>query len=300
MSSDPPKKSRNKSSGSADRKRNSLGEGRRAHPEASRHRDRASNRDRFGWVLTVSIIFHLVIVLGVSFVLPSEAGSTRFSPPLKIILVDTADDEANPDADTLAQANSSGEEDPSILPLLPVVDQSVAQARAETQEKLLLEQQADARFNPEQFDQPDPDTGAGPTRDELTKSINLAFLNSQAKPRERFVSADARSSEIAPYLENWRLLVERVGNLNYPDAAKQLEIEGELVMDVTIRADGSVTDVRILRSSGQKVLDDGAERIVHIAAPYEPFTPAMNKEYDTLHIIRTWRFSQNTVTDVTQ
>jgi len=257
-------------------------------------------RDRFGWVLTASVVFHLVIVLGVSFVLPSEAGSAKFSPPIKIILVDVATNEIDPDTGTLAQSNSTGEADQSALPVLPGGERSGSPAQAENQERMLLEEQADARFNPEQFTEPEPDGAQGTNREQLTESINLAFLNSQAKPRERFVSADARASEIAPYLENWRLLVERVGNINYPDAAKAMEIEGELVMDVTIRSDGSVADVRILRSSGEKVLDDGAERIVHIAAPYEPFTDTMRKEYDTLHIIRTWRFSQNTIRDVTR
>lgn len=251
-------------------------------------------------MLTASIVFHLVIVLGVSFVMPSQAGSSHFSPPLKIILVDTPSDEANPDANTLAQANSLGEQDPSVLPSIPGAEQTLSPNEAKIQEQMLIEEQATAYFNPDQNNSEDPSSEHGQSREQLTQSINLAFLNSQAKPRERFVSADARSSEIAPYLENWRLLVERVGNMNYPDEAKKSNIEGDLVMDVTILADGSVSSVKILRSSGEKVLDDGAERIVRIAAPYEPFSTTMRKEFDTLHIIRTWRFSNNTVRDITR
>ncbi len=260
------------------------------------------DRDRFGWVLTVSIIFHLVIVLGMSFVLPSQARNRNISPPLKITLVATQSESPNDDAETLAQHNSEGETDPSILPVL--VESTPAEAaseEAEKRERLLLEEQARALYNPEKLGSEDKQNAVSDeTRQQLTDSINLAFLNSQAKPRERFVSADAKSSEIAPYLENWRLLVERVGNLNYPDAAKQLEIEGDLVMDVTIHSDGSVAGVTILRSSGHKVLDDGAERILQIAAPFATFSEEMKREFDTLHIIRTWRFSQNKVKDVTQ
>ncbi|MGB5707691.1 MAG: energy transducer TonB, partial [Arenicellales bacterium] len=204
------------------------------------------------------------------------------------------------DTKVLAQVNSQGAEDVTLPPLLPVTTQQGSPSSDPQEERLLLEQQAEALYNPDQPNQPEMVSEPGQNRDQLTESINLAFLNAQAKPREKFVSANARASEIAPYLENWRLLVERVGNLNYPDAAKRQQIEGELVMDVTVRSDGSVDQVSILRSSGHKILDDGAERIVHIAAPFEPFNEAMKRNYDTLHIIRTWKFSQNTITDVTR
>ncbi len=256
--------------------------------------------DRFGWVLTVSIIFHLVIVLGVSFVLPSQATNQDFSPPLKITLVASQSEQPDEEAEVLAQADSKGEEEASLLPLIPGTSQQGSAVDSPPKEKVLMEQQAEALYNPNDPAEPQVKSEPGVTRDQLTQSIDLAFLNAQAKPREKFVSANTRASEIAPYLENWRLLVERVGNLNYPDAAKRQQIEGELVMDVTIRSDGSVSDVNILRSSGHKVLDDGAERIVHIAAPFDPFTEVMKKEFDTLHIIRTWKFSQNKVKDITR
>ncbi|MGI9319235.1 MAG: energy transducer TonB [bacterium] len=256
--------------------------------------------DRFGWVLTASILFHLVIVLGVSFVLPSQATNQDFSPPLKITLVATQSEQPDKETNVLAQADSKGEEDASLIPLLPSPSNSGSASEPSPEERLLMEQQAEALYNPNNPAETESNSEPDQSREQLTKSIDLAYLNAQAKPREKFVSANTRASEIAPYLENWRLLVERVGNLNYPDAAKRQQIEGELVMDVTVRSDGSVSSVSILRSSGHKILDDGAERIVHIAAPFDPFNEAMKREYDTLHIIRTWKFSQNTVTDITR
>jgi protein TonB len=261
--------------------------------------------DRYGWVLTISVIFHLIIILGISFILPSQAKNQRLSPPLKITLVASGSEKLNNDAEMLAQTNSEGGDDPSALPLLP--DTLVSGSTSDTatkQDRLLLEEQARALYNPKKSN-PDNEPYAGQNlpasidRQQLTDSINLAYLNSQAKPRERFVGADARASEIAPYLENWRILVERVGNLNYPDAARQLKIEGDLVMDVALRSDGTVAGVTILRSSGHKILDDGAERIVLIAAPFTPFSEQMKRDYDTLHIIRTWQFNHNKIRDVT-
>jgi protein TonB len=39
------------------------------------------------------------------------------------------------------------------------------------------------------------------------------------------------------------------------------------------------------------VLDQAAMRIVHLAAPYAPFTGDL-AEFDRLEIIRTWRFER--------
>jgi protein TonB len=57
-----------------------------------------------------------------------------------------------------------------------------------------------------------------------------------------------------------------------------------------LNPDGTVRDVQLLRSSGEKVLDDAAIRIVRLASPYAPFTSAMREETDILQIIRTWQF----------
>ncbi len=255
--------------------------------------------DRFRWVFILSVVAHLVIVLGVSFVLPSQADSRSIAPPLRITLVTEQSDSPPELANSLAQFDSTGEEEDSGAPLLPTSGGQPQQKQAERERKLVAEQ-ANAIFNPDQPEEKTDPTLQNLNRDSLRAAIDIAYLNAQAKPRERFVSANARASEIAPYLENWRLLVERVGNLNYPDAAKRAKIEGNLVMDVTVNSDGSVVGIKILRSSGHKILDDGAERIVHIAAPFNPFSEEMKRDYDTLHIIRTWQFSQNTIRDVTR
>ena len=260
--------------------------------------------ERFKWVLFISIFIHVVIVLGVTFVLPSSNPLQNFAPPLKITLVTTQSDQINEDATTLAQTNSEGEEIPNTLPAASQIakasQQQLASETAIKKENQLLAEQSKARHQTDldSTDQAD-NSQSLESRESLTNSINLAYLNANAQPRERFVSADAKASEVAPYLEKWRLLIERVGNLNYPDAAKQLSIEGSLVMDVILNKDGSVREINILRSSGEKILDDGAERIVHIAAPFDPFTEEMERNFDVLHIIRTWKFSHNKLVDIT-
>jgi protein TonB len=113
------------------------------------------------------------------------------------------------------------------------------------------------------------------------------------RPRHKYITANTREHVTAMYEEAWRSKVERIGNLNYPDEAKRRNLSGSLILDVAIKADGSLHGVRILESSGYKVLDDGAARIVKLAAPFSPFPPAIREETDILHIIRTWQFHSN-------
>lgn len=108
--------------------------------------------------------------------------------------------------------------------------------------------------------------------------------------RRKAVNATTREYKYAAYLEAWRQKVERVGNLNYPDEAKQQKLYGDLILHVAVRPDGSVDNIRVVRSSGQKVLDDAAIRIVRLAAPFAAFPPDIRAEADILDITRTWQF----------
>jgi protein TonB len=62
---------------------------------------------------------------------------------------------------------------------------------------------------------------------------------------------------------------------------------------VSINPNGTINDLEILESSGRKVLDDAALRIVRMSAPFAPFTDEMRKTTDILEIIRTWQFKGN-------
>jgi protein TonB len=114
----------------------------------------------------------------------------------------------------------------------------------------------------------------------------------QKRPKRKFVGARAEEYRFARYVEDWRLKVERVGNLNYPEAARQLHLYGNLLLSVSIRADGSIETVRVARSSGQKILDAAAVKIVEMAAPYAPLPPDIRRDTDILEITRTWTFAK--------
>ncbi|MBK5914913.1 energy transducer TonB [Rhodocyclus purpureus] len=111
----------------------------------------------------------------------------------------------------------------------------------------------------------------------------------QGSERRRGIGTRVEEYRFAQYIEDWRLKVERVGTLNYPDAARG-KLSGTLVLTVSIRSDGSVEKIEINRSSGHRLLDDAARRIVQMAAPYAPFPPAIRRDTDVLELTRVWSF----------
>ncbi len=93
------------------------------------------------------------------------------------------------------------------------------------------------------------------------------------------------------YKEDWRKKIERIGSLNYPDEARRQKLYGSLRLLVSINRDGTIYEVQVLESSGEPILDQAAQRIVRLAAPYAPFSGDL-ADIDRLEIIRTWRFER--------
>ncbi len=106
---------------------------------------------------------------------------------------------------------------------------------------------------------------------------------------QRVNLADTRSLA-GFYAADWARKVTRVGEMNFPDAARRLNLSTGPLLEVSIRADGSLREVRILRSSGNAELDRAARRIVELAAPYPPFPAELRRQVDLLRIESPWRF----------
>ena len=84
--------------------------------------------------------------------------------------------------------------------------------------------------------------------------------------------------------------MERIGRINFPDEARRKKLSGSLIMSVTINPDGNIKSIKMRQSSGHKVLDDGAMRIVRLAAPFARFSKDIRKDTDEIVITRTWVF----------
>jgi protein TonB len=127
----------------------------------------------------------------------------------------------------------------------------------------------------------------------LEAAIARDWESYQQRPRRRFIGARTQEFRFARYVEDWRAKVERVGETNYPQAARDQRIYGSLVVTVSIKSDGSIERVDINRSSGQRILDAAALHIVRLASPFAPFPPDIARDTDILSITRTWIFTRS-------
>jgi protein TonB len=273
-------------------------------------------RDRMlGTALGLSIAVHAV-ALGVHFRFPE---AIRWQPPLQleVVLVNAKTRERPVQADALAQANldRGGDVDqnrraktplPVTEPRNPGRDLTVAQRRRQQlemqQQQLLAQQKEVERRLPEKPRPAKADEAANQPSGRDLADLSLAAMRLQAqidrqieeyqkRPRKKFIGARAAEYRFAQYEEDWRMKVERIGSLNYPAEARG-KYYGNLRLTVTIRADGTVESIELDRSSGLKVLDAAAFRIVKMATPFAAFPADIRRDTDLLVITRTWFFGQ--------
>lgn len=135
-------------------------------------------------------------------------------------------------------------------------------------------------------------TAAAIEMDRLEAIIAKQQDEYQKRPKRKFIGARAKEYRYALYVDAWRQKIEKIGKLNYPEEARNLKLYGQLQMTVSIKSDGSVEAIELNRSSGYKVLDEAAKRIVELGEPYAKFPEDIRKETDILSITRTWTFTK--------
>ena len=278
----------------------------------------AAPRDRrlIAWAAGLSLSVHLV-VLAIHFAPADLSRMFDRGPPLEIALVNAKTKDKPQKADVLAQANLDGGGNTDAdrraktpLPVLPKdtprEDVALASERVQTLERQTQELLTQLKSVPSLAAQPKPTENAertdSPTANELMqRTMEAMRLEAQIakdmdayqkRPKRRFLGARAEEYRFARYVEDWRLKVERIGNMNYPEAARQQKLYGSLLITVSIRADGTLENVEINRSSGHRVLDAAAVRVVEMSAPYAAFPPDIRRDTDILHITRTWTFTK--------
>ncbi|NOQ81614.1 MAG: TonB family protein [Methylophaga sp.] len=130
---------------------------------------------------------------------------------------------------------------------------------------------------------------------QLDRQFTASTKALSKRPKKRRLSAATKEYSAAAYMKAWEMKIERIGNFNYPQEAKRQNINGSLMLTVDINPDGSVPPAGIVvsRSSGHKILDDAAVRIVRLGAPYSAIPEDVLQGSDMLTIIRTWKFETN-------
>jgi protein TonB len=268
------------------------------------------------YAVAASLLVHAVVLL-LHFAPLSLAGLTDKSPPLEVALVNARTAAKPTKADILAQANLDGGGNTDAdrraktpLPVLPK-NSSEQQVAVATQKVEALERQtkelltqlksapvAAAQQKPveasEQADLPTATELMQRTLDAMKLEAQIAkdMEQYQKRPKRRFVGARAEEYRFARYVEDWRMKIERIGNLNYPEAAREQRLYGSLILTVSIRNDGTVENIEINRPSGSRILDAAAVHIVEMSGPFAPFPPDIRRDTDILHITRMWTFTK--------
>jgi len=273
-------------------------------------------RQPLAFALAFSLALHAFMLFGIGFVLPDPRHAADFLQPLQVVLVNAKSKSRPAQADALAQANLDGggntAEDRFAKSPLPTLsddqqftpEQSARRVQQLEQEakRLLTQSRSTHNVAQEKIRSQQEASEHANGEDLMQRSMEIARLEAQISknfdayqkmPRRKFIGARTREYRFAQYIEDWRIKVERIGNLNYPEMARQQKIYGNLQLTVSIRADGSVESVEVSRSSGQPVLDAAAQRIVKLASPFAPLSADIRRDTDILSITRTWTFTQS-------
>jgi protein TonB len=276
--------------------------------------------DRLSFTVFLAVALHAALILGVTFTYVTSKPSTH---TMEVTLAQQRAKRRPENADFLAQINQvgSGALEEKAIMTAPTVAQFQDTEIRETNQDIpqsssykTVEQKQTAITTTAKTDHKvtvDIDaTEAIPQKAEFknkkslqARALEIASLEARIdhqrqiyakRPRiKRLTSLSTASSADAFYLNSWRRKIESIGNLNYPQKARENKLYGSLRLMVAILPDGSLKEVELLESSGHQVLDDAAVRIVRLSAPYAPFPDELRQSTDVLEIIRTWQFRKN-------
>jgi TonB family protein len=239
-----------------------------------------STGHRLTFTLVIALIFHAMLTIGIN---PTITETAKRSPsPIEVRLVHEHANE--PHDQPLLQENTGVKYTPTSesIPSTEKITQSEKQAVPTL--KIPIAKQSPLVPNAKQL------INRALAMASATSEIQSELQSNEPKIRHKYISVNTKDYKYAAYMEAWRAKVERIGNINYPNKAREKELSGNLSLDVSLRQDGTVKEINIRRSSGHDVLDEAAIEIVKLAAPFAPFPTAIKKEVDILHVTRTWKF----------
>jgi len=258
-------------------------------------------------------MLHAFFLFGIALVLPDPRAAANLMQPLQVVLVNSKTKSRPVQADALAQHNldaggNTAADRRAKSPLPAIRDDLKFTPEQRTKRVAALEEETKRMLTKLKSDytavQPEPkrqkDSTDSNGNDLVQRALEIARLEAQIDknwdayqklPRRTFIGARTQEYRFSQYIEDWRVKVERIGNLNYPEQARRQKIFGKLQLSVSINKDGSVESVEVSRSSGQRLLDAAAVRIVKLAAPYAPLPPNITQDTDILTITRTWSFT---------
>lgn len=272
-------------------------------------------------VLTIALFgaaaAHAIFILGVSF--NPLLQELRTPPPLEVVLVQKTDSERPEEADYLAESaqDGGGESDEQTRPSSPftsdqdldtdgiaptAMQASSPKPSVAADDAVLTTLFSDREINSETEEKEATENTELVADVKVDHSFEIARLQAEIdrqqeqtakRPKKKFLTARTHEASSAKYMYRWVEKVERIGNLNYPDAVRRNRLAGAVVMTVGILKNGAIESILVEESSGQRILDDAAKRIVQLSSPFEPLAGKLGEETDILYITRTWDFQSS-------
>jgi protein TonB len=281
------------------------------------------SNDRMLTTCFLAALLHGIVILGVTFSSPNRDAAAGEAPPMEVVLVNEQPSTlgTNPNAKYLSERTTRGsgntlKRERTLIPKssLMSVDRpgipggdgmSAARAGRDVGDDELIATYAPAQkimyfaastaaaepSEPPLLLEKRPDLGMTPNDD----GIELRLRGETQ--HQLWIAADTRASDVAAYLDSWRRKIERVGTVNFPDAARRQKLSGTPVIEVTIGADGKLEESVIRRSSGHAEIDEAAMRILKLAAPFDPFPAEMSAHHDEIRIAYEWEFLDGAAQD---
>jgi len=280
--------------------------------------DEDLSRERFGFTIFLSVCFHAIVILGVSFTYLGKLNNNNalevtFAQHHSILTPDDVrfvtresqnGDRAIDEASVPSKPFKSDFNNNLIQKVLPVPGMVDIANEVEMQNIAIFSTSAGKDKTNQQLEVLEPKKQQPASEESTSKELSVVIRSLQEqlnirrqaydkRPRRYTISsASTKKSHDALYLDNWRRRIETIGNINYPKEARREQIYGSLRLLVALLPNGEVKRIRVMKSSQHKVLDQAAIEIVELAAPFQPFPQAMRDEVDILEIIRTWHFHE--------
>lgn len=281
---------------------------------------------QFRYTLAIAMLLHGLIIFGITI----GTISVRSSQDQMEVTLSLLNSEIKPEeADFLAQTNQQGSgsaEQAEVItvtrqPLfatdfvqdvqhtvLPASDGSNSDA---TNYRIVTTSYSDSQFAVPVYDASIQDNHSNDKQHNKRKtlaqlSLEIASLEARLADRTqslnrktrvlRLTSASTLAADNAEYVHRWRDRIETIGNMHYPQEARNRQLYGDVRLLVRLQKSGVVEEITIMSSSGSDILDRAAIESIRLASPFEPFPQTLAEKYDRIEVIRTWQFRRDRVT----
>ncbi len=276
-----------------------------------------SESDSLLIAIFLAAIVHAFVFLGISFSPPQPQ---KVNKQIEITLANSPVKIAPKKASFLAQENQLGAGEETNRPeppeqklpsqgespnKPPAQQQIKTQNRPRTKQKLITQLKArqkisTSRKQPPASEKKRPQLSMEALQKQISQLGTKIRNSPQSSETTKFKYAHKVSTHkylASQYILDLTNKIKRIARNNVFKGANKTWSSGSLTMELGINPDGSIYGMKITRRSGNKALDDLAKRIARRAAPYASVPRELLDDDGVLLIVRTWKFSNNTLAD---